>query len=277
MKRIGPDLKMPQAKVPPVVRDLYLDLRDRRLLPLLALVLVAIVAVPILLTEDGEEAKSGPQGGAGIAAEKGGEATAFTVAKATPGLRDYKRRLNRRDPKDPFRQHFTSPVLKGAQLSESDTSESSSSTTEEGSGGGSTAPGPEGGVPPVPGQDGPGVRLFTVTIKAKITRTEEDAEGNVSTGEPMVREGVRPLTPLPGEKAPVVTYLGANLQTGKALLMVSKEVTATFGEGQCVSGTASCELLEVEKGFPEIFEYGPNHVRFKINVLNFKVVRAGKS
>lgn len=278
MKRIGPEVKMPRGQVPPVVRDLYLDLRDRRLLPLLALVLVAIVAVPFLLSEDPEEAKKEPPGGAGIAAGKGGEeAAAFAVAKANPGLRDYRRRLHRLDPKNPFRQHFTSPVLKGAELSESGTSESSSSTSEEGSDGGATAPGPEGGAPPVPGQDDSGLRLFTVTMKAKITRSEEDAEGNVSMGEPTIREGVRPLTPLPGEKAPVVTYLGANFETGKALLMVSKEVTATFGEGQCVSGTASCELLEVEKGFPEIFEYGPNHVRYKLNVLDFKVVRAGKS
>jgi hypothetical protein len=277
VKRIGPELKMSKGQVPPVLRDLYLDLRDRRLLPLLALVVVAIVAVPFLLGEDAEETKREAGGSPGVVAGRGGkEAAAFAVAKATPGLRDYRRRLNRLDPKNPFRQHYTAPVLKGAELSESDTSESSSSTTEESSGG-SSAPAPEGGAPPVPGQDNGHLRLFTVTIKAKITRTEEDSEGNVSMGEPMIREGVRPLTPLPGEKAPVVTYLGANLQTGKALLMVSKEVTATFGEGQCVTGTASCELLEVEKGFPETFEYGPNHVRYKVNVLNFKVVRAGKS
>ena len=87
------------------------------------------------------------------------------------------------------------------------------------------------------------VRLFVVTIKVQISRTEEDEAGNVEMGPPSVREGVRPLTPLPGEKAPVVTYLGPNFETGKALLMVSKEVTATFGEAQCVSGTASCERI----------------------------------
>ncbi|HWO83356.1 MAG TPA: hypothetical protein VNM38_06160 [Solirubrobacterales bacterium] len=239
--------------------------------------LVAIVAVPLLLSEDAGEAGKKPPGGAGVAAGKGGEeAAAFTVAKANPGLRDYRRRLHRLDPKDPFRQRFTAPVLKGAELSESGTSEASSSTSEEGSNGGAAAPGPEAGAPPVPGQEDGGLRLFTVTMKAKITRSEEDAEGNISMGEPMIREGVRPLTPLPGEKVPVVTYLGANFETGKALLMVSKEVTATFGEAQCVSGAASCELLEVEKGFPEIFEYGPNHVRYKVTVLSFKVVRAGK-
>lgn len=277
MKRIGPELKMPKGHVPPVLRDLSLDLRDRRLLPLLALVLVAIVAVPFLLSEDSEEAGKPPRAGAGVATGKqGAQAAALTVAEATPGLRDYRRRLNRLESKNPFRQHYTSPVLKGAELAESGSSESSSSTSEEGSGGGGTAP-PATATPPVPGQTDGKVRLFIVTIKVQISRTEEDEAGNVEMGAPSVREGVRPLTPLPGDKAPVVTYLGPNFETGKALLMVSKDVTATFGDGQCVAGTASCELLEVDLGFPETFEYGPNHVRYKINVLKFKLVPKGKT
>ena len=49
MKKLkGPDLKMPELKVPAFVSDLYYDLRDRRLLPLVGFVLVAIVAVPFL-------------------------------------------------------------------------------------------------------------------------------------------------------------------------------------------------------------------------------------
>jgi hypothetical protein len=275
VKRLGPELKMPKGQVPPVLRDLYLDLRDRRLLPLLALVVVAIVAVPFLLSEGSEEPSRAPRGGA-VIGEGGSKEAALTVSKATPGLRDYRRRLNRRDPRDPFRQHYTSPVLKGAELSESDTSDSSSSsTTEESAGDGGSSPS-GGAAPPVPGETDGKVRLYDVTIKVQISRTEEDEAGNVEMGPPTVREGVRPLTSLPGEKAPVVTYLGPNFKTGKALLMVSKEVTATFGEAQCVSGTASCELVEVTLGFPETFEYGPNHVRYKINVLKFKLVPRGK-
>jgi len=40
MKRLkgGPELKMPELKMPPFLVDLYLDLRDRRLLPLVAFV-----------------------------------------------------------------------------------------------------------------------------------------------------------------------------------------------------------------------------------------------
>jgi hypothetical protein len=91
-------------------------------------------------------------------------------------------------------------------------------------------------------------------------------------GEPEVREKIRSLTPLPGKKLPVVTFIGVNPSTGKALLMVSREVTATFGDAKCISGTGSCELLELEKGFPETFEYGPNHVRYKFKIISTALV-----
>ena len=54
MKRVGPELKMPDVKVPKGLNDFYLDLRDRRLLPVIALVVVAIVAVPFLLGDSKE-------------------------------------------------------------------------------------------------------------------------------------------------------------------------------------------------------------------------------
>jgi hypothetical protein len=119
MKRIGPELKMPklrggEMKVPPFLSDLYADLRDRRLLPLVALILVAIVAAPVLLAGDPPEPEPVPApvvGGSAPAAQS------LTVVKAEPGLRNYKKRLAHRSPTNPFKQRFAgSPSLKGAQL-----------------------------------------------------------------------------------------------------------------------------------------------------------------
>ena len=36
------------------------------------------------------------------------------------------------------------------------------------------------------------------------------------------------------------------------------------------------ERLEVEKGFPETFEYGPNHVRYKFKLIAVDLVPAPK-
>jgi hypothetical protein len=288
MKRLGPELKKPEMKVPPILRDLYLDLRDRRLLPLLALVLVAIVAVPFLLAQSPEgPARTAPRAGAALGAGST-QASSLTVAEATPGLRDYRRRLRHREPTNPFKQRYTAPVLKGAQLqSESETSKSSSSSTteDEGTSGSEPTPVPlpsdgSGGEEPASPDDltdDDRFRVYTFTINVQTSRTEEDEKGNVTMGEPTVRKDVRPMTPLPGEKAPVITYLGASVESGKAIFMISKDVTASFGEADCVSGTDSCELIEVEPGFPQIFEYGPNKVRYKFNVLKIDIAQAGGS
>ena len=288
----GPDLK--DLKVPPVLRELFQDLRDRRLLPLLALVLVAIVAVPFLLGESGEEegASSSPTLGA---MPQTAEAARLTVVEAKPGLRDYRKRLRARVATDPFKQRYTKPVLKGAKLqSESSTSggsgsSSSTSTTTESSGGAVVESPTEGGAGAEPGggsggngsggggggADTPPLTLFAFAVDVQYSHTEEKADGSVEMGAPTKREKVKPYTPLPGVKAPVVTYLGVGTEAKTALLMVSKDVTAVFGDGKCVSGTDSCELIEVEPGIPETFEYGPNHVRYKINVLKIVPLVSG--
>jgi len=280
----GPDLK--DLQVPPMLRDLFQDLRDRRLLPLLALVLVAIVAVPFLLGGGSEEEGDSPSLAAPPA--QTAETARLTVVEAKPGLRDYRKRLRARVATDPFKQRYTAPVLKGAELpAETSTSGSSESTSTTAStesatglvvesptdGGGGADPGPgDGGKG---GGGGPEIALFTFAVDVKYAHTEEKADHSIEMGEPTLRERVKPYTPLPGEKAPVVTYLGVGAGAKTALLMVSKEVTATFGDGKCKSGTSSCELLEVEPGIPQTFEYGPNGVRYKINVLRIEPLAAG--
>jgi hypothetical protein len=282
----GPDLK--DLKVPPVLKDLFQDLRDRRLLPLLALVLVAIVAVPFLLSDKSEDEET--PGAFAAPPSHTAEAARLTVVEAKPGLRDYHKRLRARVATDPFKQRYTAPVLKGAKLqSEITTSgggESSSTTpTTESSTGAVVVESPtesggadtgSGGGSGGNGQT-PSLTLFTFAADIQYAHTEEKADGSIEMSAPTKREKVKPYTPLPGEKAPVVTYLGVGAGAKTALLMVSRDVTAVFGDGRCVSGTDSCELLEVETGFPETFEYGPNHVRYKINVLKIVPVAAGHS
>jgi hypothetical protein len=290
VKRIGPDLKMPKlrgsdVKVPPFLGDLYHDLRDRRLLPLIALILVAIVATPLLLSDDSPvEVPSAPPVAASPGLAPASKKT-LTVVKAAPGLRNYKKRLSRRKPTNPFGQRFTAPVLAGSELGE----ETATATTTEGDGTGataepsesaSTAPSGESappaggggsggaGQPPVqsPSSD-EGLRYFAFALTVEISRAQTKPDGTVDKGAPTKRDGVLPPTPLPGAKAPVVTYIGLSVKTQKPLFMVSPEVTSTFGEGKCVAGTSTCQLIELEAGFPETFVYGPNDVRYKVKVL----------
>lgn len=86
-----------------------------------------------------------------------------------------------------------------------------------------------------------------------------------------------PTTPLPGAKAPVVTYMGLGNRAKHVLLMVSNDVKSIYGDAKCLSGTDTCQLLEVEPTFPETFVYGPNDVRYKINVLKVEAVPVGQT
>lgn len=103
----SPQLKVPDVKVPRVLSDLYWDLRDRRLLPLVGLLLVAIVAAPILLNggKSPEPPRVAPMGSGAK------QSASLAVLPAEPGLREPSKRLAGHSSKDPFKQHYTAPLL----------------------------------------------------------------------------------------------------------------------------------------------------------------------
>jgi len=297
MKRIGPELKKPDLKsldlkVPAVARDLYQDLRDRRLLPLVALILVAIVAVPILLPGSDIDSPAAPiaTGQAPSPAATASNAS-LTVVKAAPGLREPGKRLARLRAKDPFRQHYTNAAvtpeatpLETATAS-TGTSESSAAevVAEETVEAPPSGPGESGGSSPGSRGDSGGgapgkgdLVFYTFAIDVKVVRTETKHDGSKESDELPTRERVLPATSLPGEKQQVVTYLGISPKTRKPLFLISTDVSAVFGDAKCVAGSDSCQLLELETGIPQTFVYGPNDVRYKINVLKVEPVAVGQ-
>jgi hypothetical protein len=290
----GPELKMPELKVPDFLADLYYDLRDRRLLPLVALVVVAIAAVPFLLGGEVEQPTL-PESGAAALGAPAEKTSRLTVVEATPGLRDYRKRLRGRVATDPFVQRYTGSAGGGASSSsaEGSSSEASSSSSESvttesstavevetgdsGSSGGGSSNG-SGGNPPSKGET-QGVRLFEFVLDVQMSHTETTADGEQKMGDPEVRHNVRALTQLPGKKAPVVTSMSINLHTGKAVWLISNDVQSLDGEFDCVARTPSgtCELLEIEPGFPLELVYGPDKVLYRIKVTNIDTVWAGKA
>jgi hypothetical protein len=290
--RKGPELKLSGLRIPTFLSDLYWDLRDRHLLALIALAVIAIAATPILLGGGSKHPRSGaeatlvsplpsraPTGGAKLA-----------VVQAEPGLREPNKRLGSLPAKDPFQQQYTAPVINGSS------SQSSTATTTTGGGSrkatttttGAGSPG--GGAPsastqpaPVapPSQSSPShLTFFTFAVDLKISLVrggETSGAKSKNSDRPTIRHGIKPATPLPGKKAPMITYMGAIDNAKTALFMVSNEVTSVFGEGKCLSGTSTCQLLGVEAGFPEVFAYGFNHNRLKIEVLKIRPVVTGHS
>jgi len=262
----GPELKMPELKVPGFVGDLYWDLRDRRLLPLVGLVLVAIVATPILLSQ-GSEAPQPLAAGAASALHKESGHSHLTVVEATPGLRDYRKRLRRRTPTDPFGQPPVKQDLKGTQLGVGAGGGGSTAPTE-GETGGSSSTG-EGSAGESGGSGGfREITEYTTAVDVQITTTKTLPSGKKEKGEPELRKRVIPPTALPSENVQAIAYMGLSPKTEEPIFLVSDAVTAIFGEGRCLSGAETCQLLEIEPGMPETFVFGPESVRYKIVVLN---------
>lgn len=287
MKRLGPELKMPalkkpDLKVPTLATDLFYDLRERRLLPLVAIVLAAIVAVPIALSESADESAAPPIDAGANASGSADGAEPLVVVESKPGLRDYRKRLRGRTPTDPFQPRYAGPAS-GSQLPPQTVTETTT-TTPTTTGDLPSSDNPSAGAPESGGDGGgdgrggdePEGRIFTFAIDVQISRSEARENGRQVMGEPKLRQGVLPTTPLPGPKAPVVTYMGVNLKNGrKALLMISNNVESVFGDGKCLSGTDTCQLIEVEPGFPLTFVYGGNDVRYKFNVIRIERVFTG--
>lgn len=320
----GPELKLPKlgksgpgrgggpaVKAPTFLTDLYQDLRDRRLLLPIALVLVAIGAVPFLMGSDPEVVPPVPAG----AAHGGGTAASLTVVEATPGLRDYRKRLEGRTPSDPFEQPSTGSSTGGggsgggsdgggavgggagsaSSSEESVTVEESSGSVDievdpggsgAGSGGGSGGgKGAGGGADAGKGAGGGSeagkggeTRLIEFRFDIQVSRGEPTADGGRRWSEPQLRRRVPALTQLPGKRNAVATVAGVNLRNGKAFILVADDVRSLDGEFACKTRTAGglCELLEIESGFPLELAYGPDGIRYRIKVIKIDAVWAGR-
>lgn len=280
----GPRIKGPNVKVPRFATDLFQDLRDRHLLPLVALLAAGIVAVPFLLgssasTPPGSpvDASQGSASASGPGAESGEPTARLVVVAANPGLRDYRLRLRALEAKNPFRQHFIAPQLAGSDLN------SAASTTVPTS----TAPEPSTTVPSFGGDSGTGtgggtsttggggeveVKVETeyvqYTVDIKVVRKTQG--GGTRQARERIFEDVEELSMLPSEKAPVAVFMGVSADREKALLLVSEKVSSVYGDVRCMVGSESCQLIMVEPGFPVTFVYGDSGRAYRFNVLRIE-------
>jgi hypothetical protein len=243
----GPELKKPDLKPPAFLADLYYDLRDRRLLPLIALVVVAIAAVPILLGSDVEEPALPPAAGAALESSTA-NASKLTVVEATPGLRDYKKRLKDRSPSDPFEQQYTEPAGGGSSSSEGASAGSTGGSSGESpaveveesgsevvettpSTGGSSG----GGVDP----ESPGLHFFAF---------RPDIRFGVAGSDDLTFYRELPAGKVLPEKKPVIAFVGVSDDGKRAAFEVSREVAVVRGDGRCIGGNQNCSLLTLSAG-----------------------------
>ncbi len=267
MKRLkGPELKMPNLGVPPFLADVYYDMRDRRLLPVVALVVVAIAAVPFLMggSEEPVPAET-PEQAAESAKLEIEDGSTLAVVESKPGLRDYRKRLKGRTPTDPFMQRYTGvPATSQLQSTEAgavtsgggestsvsvtETEESVTEVEKPGSstgtahspgGDGSGGGGGSGGEGPSSGVDPDGMRLFGFRPDVRF--------GVAGTGDLHLYNDLALGSLLP-KKKPLLVFIGVSENGERAAFDVSPEVTLVRGNGACIGGMRNCRLLFLREG-----------------------------
>jgi hypothetical protein len=266
----GPDLKLPDFKVPGFLLDIYYDLKERHLLPLVAILLVALVALPFILGGGSSESESSESESAIATPSSIVPSSKLVVAKAAPGLRDYRRRLKGEHATDPFvQQYANSDDEGGVGESSSGGEESSSVSTESTETTETTTPSEEGnGEPPEGGR----LRYYSFAIDVRVVP--------VSTGEkkaePTVRHNLPELTMLPSRDVPALTFMGVSKDQKHALMLVSDKVTGLFGDAVCVVGSETCQLIALEPGIPETVVYGANARTYRIELLKLSLISTDK-
>jgi hypothetical protein len=268
---------MNDPKAPQFLADLVHDLRDRRLLPLIAVIAIAIVAVPFALAQSHSSQTASTARVTAPSIASVSSSSRLVVTSDNPGLRDYRKRLSGLSPRDPFQQPLgaggssaagASPATTvvpttsggatgrstGTGSSGSPTSSSTSSTTTNTS---NTSGQGTGGTT---GQ----LHYFTFRIDAAVGK-----EGDLT-----VRHGIDYMTLLPDKAFPVAMYAGADLSAGRALFLVSGNVAKVTGDGRCLMQLSGggCQLVGLKVGEKADFlipndKFGTTYTTYVIRLL----------
>lgn len=295
----GPSVKRPKGlagspsiKLPRLVTDLYADLRDRHLLPLVALLLVAIVAAPILLGNSSDK----KQPAIAVTGSSGGETSgaAFTVVPAARDLRSPAKRLGHRQALDPFRIDTKATEPESSEATGESEAGGSGSTETPASGGDNEIAITEsssGGAPPVEsasvesspsatGESSSSSTTANVTVQNEVVGYTLDIKAGVVPGQLSEKSEVETMTKLPSAKNPVVLFVGFSQGNKRALFLMTSKVTAYNGAVHCAVDKDACQMVELKPGHAAVFSYGLGEAesRFKIVLKKIEpVVKTSKA
>lgn len=315
MKR--PNLKLPSGpklsaspKLPPFVENLFRDLRDKRLLPAVCVLLLGIVVVPFALggapdPEPGSGATVSGVEALGDASGVPAEAQPVVLAEA-PVLRDFRKRLDSFRKRNPFKQQLTAapPGLSApeATLAPASTddgsgggstsgelaetieqldepvstppSSDSSLTTDTGggspSGSGSSSSGGNGGGKGGNGGDGGGKSKGGSGEDKLVVYSWTISARTGPKGDGKGVKDVASLDFLPNPDKPIAQFIRGDLAETEAAFVVSRKVDSTSGDGTCDPSPQDCQFLLLEVGQEQRFVYEPDG---KTYVLELKKVK----
>jgi len=229
-----------------VVNDIWRQLVGRRLLPVAAILVAALVAVPIVLAKGAQPA---PEPTLQPVDATAAAATKTIVSVATPST---KRRRVLGAKTNPFageklpkpKKPATSAAASSPSASGSGgSSEPSTPASPQGGGG---APASGGSAPPASGPTTPAPQPKTYAFQ-ELTVRFGSAEGAPE------RRSLERLEPLPSADEPVLIYLGV-LKDGKTAVFLIDDGVSAVGDGECHPAPEQCETIGLKAGETEFFD-----------------------
>jgi hypothetical protein len=223
------------------LQDIWQDLREKRLLPVAALMLLGIVAIPVVLTESSAEptpvvtqAPAEASGAAAVALDT--EAAASSAAGSE--LDVFSSDDPFAPPKEVTRSKDTATAASAA------TADDKAGATGGGTGGG-TAPGGSGGggsepLPPAP------------VPAPETSEYEYVADVTFWNGNRRSERRLRKLDMLPDQSAPALIFMGVTRDGGDAVFLVDATLSNT-GEGSCRPGRQNCVYVAIGAGSEHLF------------------------
>jgi hypothetical protein len=270
-------------KAPGFISDLYSDLRNRKLVPLVVVLVLATIAVPVLLKNDVE---APPPAAAAAMPVEGVPPAAVLVSD--PGLRDYRERLDQLRSKDPF----AGPEPKAPDLSDAAVHDVSADS------GGSTAVTVAGRGGSSSGTSSSPISPASTSTSSSTQTDDVSDSGSGGSHHPEIvelygridvkvgpagdverRKDVKLTTVLPSQSNPVLLFVGITEDARHATFIVSEDVVTVHGDGKCLPSPADCQILDLKRDDEMKLGYAPNGEpdTFVIRVLDIGFGRSDES
>jgi len=231
--------------------DLWHDLRAKRLWPVVVVLVMALVAVPVVLSRSSETPAAAPVKAVRTAPDPK-DLKALANVKLTETDESRGSSLDTFDPANPFRppKAIEKRTREGDGVGSTVTSEGSTGADDGSSGGGGSTGGDTGltgggdtgstggGDTGSTGGDTP----TTTTQYRYVVDLTFTANGRTRHIKSMER-----LEMLPSEASPLLLFLGVSANAGNAVFLVDSTLEAA-GEGSCKPRAAECAFLYIGAG-----------------------------
>jgi hypothetical protein len=255
---------------PEALTDLYRDLRDRPVLPLLLVVLIAGIAIVPIALSSKSNTEAVPPPPIALTVGKKSNAPAGQVKVSDPGVRVYQQRLAGDNAKNPFSGGPASSSSTSATTSTS-TSTSTSSTTSSGS---TATTATTGSTTPTTTSTGGTTQPQTTTENKYFFYRVKVKSGPVG-GKMTVHDNVKAVTSLPTQQVPAAAFIGVttnnNFQAQSAVFLVNSGVSLVSGTGSCALAGTQCQLLSLKPGDHADLTW-TDGLSYRVTLLKFNLI-----